>query len=184
MTKECPQNTYLSFVCNECDLRGVVAAKEYIEFIDSGSIVIERTCPFCNGKLLPLEGSSGKYIRNSEGLMDRVGDRTVTEIQEPVTWTGDVQVAGHLFLCSQLPFICESCGISGIVEMSEDICEFYATGISIGNPCPSCNGILRAPGGRYKRNKTGLMVRISDPLPAKKIYIEWFGIVIPSSTAS
>ncbi len=66
-------------------------------------------------------------------------------------------------MSTKLPFICESCGAEGTIEMEEDVTYIEATKIIFENPlCTFCNGNLTAPGGVYERNNNGLLERVGD----------------------
>ena len=67
---------------------------------------------------------------------------------------------------SKVTVSCNKCGLTGTIELDMPINELNVGGeINHNQPCPKCGGKFSAPGGRYKRDDAGLLVRIGDYVP-------------------
>jgi hypothetical protein len=64
---------------------------------------------------------------------------------------------------TDIDITCEKCGEQGVITIDPDVNELSASDkIEIEDPCPQCGGKLSAPGGRYKRDNEGKLVRVGD----------------------
>lgn len=129
--------TKLPFTCQNCGTQGTVDLDKEMSSIDAANISITNPCPSCNAK---LSAPGGKYEKNDDGVLVRVGDHTSTK----------------------LPVTCANCGLTGTLDMAMNLGSMDSASITIKNPCPSCQGELTAPGGKYERDSEGLLVRVGD----------------------
>ncbi|MFT4252892.1 MAG: hypothetical protein QM608_10435 [Caulobacter sp.] len=68
-------------------------------------------------------------------------------------------------MSTRLALKCEACGGPAVLTLQQDVLDLLSSKVSVNKPCPACGGALSSPGGYYRKNAEGVLVRLSAYSP-------------------